>query len=97
VSVSNISLSDDIAVDAAQIDAVRLEEKGAKISSRVVSVAAGDVPDLTVPEDSVIVRLKDGSEFVIRGEEAAKRAWSELEKARQASGASFESTVNRRS
>ena len=92
--MSELALSDQIAVDPTQIESVRLDKKGAKISSKVVSVASGDWQDLTVPEDSLIVRLKDGSEFVIRGEQEAKRAWDALSQARNQHRLSFESSVS---
>jgi hypothetical protein len=40
--------------------------------------------------------LKDGSEFAIRGEQQAKRAWDALARARSDAKLNFESTVNKR-
>jgi CRISPR/Cas system CMR subunit Cmr4 (Cas7 group RAMP superfamily) len=89
--VSTIQLSDDIQVDPSQITSVTFEEKGAKISGNAVTVGSGgDWGDLRVPEDSLIVRLIDGSEFVIRGEQEAKRALDVLKQAKNQGQFKFE-------
>ena len=95
--MSTIQLSDDNEIDPSQIASASLEEKGAKVTSKVVSVGSGDWEDLRVPEDSLIVRLKDGGEFVIRGEREAKKAWDLLTKARDQQHLEFSMNVNKRS
>jgi len=92
--VSTIRLSDEIEVDPTQITSVTLEKKGAKISAKVVSVSSGDWQDLRVPQDSLVVRLSDGSEFVVRGEQEAQRAWDQLEQSKQQSKLAFGMSVN---
>ncbi len=87
--MSTIQLSKDIEVDPTQIASVTLEKKGAKISSKVVSVSSGEWQDLRVPEDSLIVRLSDGSEFAIRGEQEAKTAWDQLRAAKEGQSLGF--------
>ena len=88
--MSTIQLSQDIEVEPAQIATVQLERRGAKISSKVVSVASGDFQDLRVPEDSLIVRLQDGAEFVIRGEAAAQQAYDQLKQVKEREKLGFE-------
>ena len=87
--MSTIQLNNEVEVDPSQIASVTLEKKGAKISSKVVSVSSGDWQDLRVPEDSLIVRLNDGAEFAIRGEQEAKQAWDQLRAAKEGQSLSF--------
>ena len=94
VSVNTIQLNKDIEVDPTQIASVTLEKKGAKISSKVVSVSSGDFQDLRVPEDSLIVRLSDGAEFAIRGEQEAKSAWDQLRAAKEAQSLGFGMSIS---
>ncbi len=88
--MSTIRLSDDIEVEPTQIASVTLESKGAKINSKVVSVSSGDWQDLRVPEDSLVVRLKDGGEFVIRGEQPARKGWDDLQQVKDQQHLDFE-------
>ncbi len=76
--MSTIQLSQDIQVDASQIASAKLDKKGSKISSGAITVTSDGSQELQVPEDSLIVKLEDGSEFVIRGEKEAKAAWDIL-------------------
>ena len=94
--MSAIQLSQDITVEPSQIISVTLEEKGAKISGKVVSVSSGGFEDLQVPEDSLIVRLNDGGEFVIRGEQEARRAWDQLKEVKEAQHLGFGLNVVKR-
>ncbi len=95
--MSTIQLSPDIEIDPKQIASVTLEKKGAKISSKVVSVSSGDWQDLRVPEDSLIVRLSDGAEFAIRGEGEAKRAWDQLREVKDQQNLGFGMNSNQAS
>ena len=92
--MSTIQLSGNIEVDPAQIASVTLDEKGAKVNARAVTVASGDWQDLRVPEDSLLVRLHDGSEFVIRGKEEAAAAWEQLQRAKEGGKLDFPMTRN---
>ncbi|MDQ2841717.1 MAG: hypothetical protein M3Y72_11890 [Acidobacteriota bacterium] len=94
--MSTIQLSNEIAVEPTEIVSVTLEEKGAKISAKVVSVSSGDWQDLRVPEDSLIVRLSDGGEFVVRGEQEAKRAWDQLREAKERDSLRFGMNITKR-
>lgn len=94
--MSTIQLSNGIEVEPEQIASVAFEEKGAKISSKVVSVSSGDWQDLRVPEDSVIVRLHDGAEFIVRGEQEAKQAWQQLDQIKKQQSLSFAMDTNKR-
>jgi hypothetical protein len=78
IVVSTIQLSQDIQVDPLQIASAKLDKKGSKISSGAITVSSEGSQDLQVPDDSLIVKLEDGSEFVIRGEKEAKAAWDLL-------------------
>jgi hypothetical protein len=68
--MSTITLPDDTEIDLAQIESVTLSKKGASLGARVVSIPAGDAEDLTVAEDVLAIRLKDGSEVAVRGHDA---------------------------
>jgi hypothetical protein len=68
--MSTITLPDDTEIDLAQIDSVTLSKKGASLGAKVVSIPAGDSEDLTVAEDVLAIRLKDGSEVAVRGDDA---------------------------
>ena len=94
--MSAIQLSQEISVEPSQIVSVTLEEKGAKISGKVVTVSSGGFEDLQVPEDSLIVRLNDASEFVIRGEQEARRAWDQLKEIKETQNLSFGLNVIKR-
>ena len=88
--MSTIKLGQDIEVEPSLIASAQLERRGAKISSKVVSVASGDFQDLRVPEDSLIVRLQDGAEFVIRGEKDAQQAYDQLSQIKEREKLGFE-------
>ena len=94
--MSKIQLGDENEIDPVQIASASLEEKGAKISSKTVTVGSGGGEDLRVPEDSLIVRLKDGSEFIVRGEQKAKRAWDLLTQTRDKQHLEFSMNINKR-
>jgi hypothetical protein len=68
--MSTITLPDDTEIDLAQIESATLSKKGASLGARVVSIPAGDAEDLTVAEDVLAIRLKDGSEVAVRGQDA---------------------------
>jgi hypothetical protein len=68
--MSTITLPDDTEIDLAQIESATLSKKGASLGARVVSIPAGDAEDLTVAEDVLAIRLKDGSEVAVRGHDA---------------------------
>jgi hypothetical protein len=68
--MSTITLPDDTEIDLAQIQSATLSKKGASLGARVVSIPAGDAEDLTVAEDVLAIRLKDGSEVAVRGHDA---------------------------
>jgi hypothetical protein len=68
--MSSITLPDDTEVELAQIERVTLRKKGSSLGARVVSVPMGDSQDLTVAEDVLAIRLKDGSEVAVRGDDA---------------------------
>lgn len=93
--MSTIQLSDEIQVDPSQIASVTFDEKGAKISGNAVSVSGGDWTDLRVPEDSLIVRLNDGAEFVIRGQQEARKALDLLNQAKSQNRLPFEIHTNK--
>lgn len=93
--MSKIQLNQEIEVELTEIESASLEKKGAKISSKVVSVSSGDWEDLRVPEDSFIVRLKDGAEFVIRGEKEARSAWDQLKLAKDQQSLAFGMNINK--
>jgi hypothetical protein len=66
----SITLPDDTEIELAQIESVTLSKKGSSLGARVVSIPMGDSEDLTVPEDVLVIRLKDGSEVAVRGDDA---------------------------
>ena len=68
--MSTITLPDDTEIELTQIESVTLSKKGASLGARVVSVPMGDSEDLTVAEDVLAIRLKDGSEVAVRGHDA---------------------------
>ena len=68
--MSTITLPDDTEVELGQIESVTLSKKGASLGARVVSIPMGDSEDLTVAEDVLAIRLKDGSELAVRGHDA---------------------------
>jgi hypothetical protein len=68
--MSTITLPDDTEIELTQIESVTLSKKGASLGARVVSVPMGDSEDLTVAEDVLAIRLKDGSEVAVRGDDA---------------------------
>jgi hypothetical protein len=65
-----VKLPDGTEIDPTQIDGIKLSKRGAPLGRRVVSIPAGTPEDLTVPEDVLIIRLKDESEISVRGSEA---------------------------
>jgi len=87
--VSQIKLSDDVAVDAGQIKIAKLIKKGAKTGTKALSLSSQALEEVTAPEDELIVHLLDGAEFAIRGEQEVKSAWDELTKARSAQKLNF--------
>jgi hypothetical protein len=68
--VSTITLPDDTEIELGQIERVVLSKKGASLGPRVVSSPARDAEHLTVAEDVLAIRLKDGSEVAVRGHDA---------------------------
>jgi hypothetical protein len=92
IPVSEIKLSGNIAVDPSSIESVKLLKRGAKIEGGITAQLQTDAEELTAPEDELIVALKDGTEFAIRGEREATQAWEALEQARGAGNARFEMT-----
>jgi hypothetical protein len=68
--VSTITLPDDTEIELGQIERVILSKKGASLGPRVVSIPARDAEHLTVAEDVLAIRLKDGSEVAVRGHDA---------------------------
>lgn len=94
--MSEIRLNDEITVDSAQIESVKLLKKGASISNDATGRRSGESGNLTAPEDELIVTIRSGTEFAIRGEREVKRAWDALEQARKADGSNFSMTVDDR-
>ena len=92
ISVSEIKLSDNVAVDPSSIESVKLLKRGAKIEGGITAQLQTEAEELTAPEDELIVVLKDGTEFAIRGEREAAQAWAALEQARSAGNAAFQMT-----
>jgi hypothetical protein len=90
--VSEIKLSDNVAVDPSSIESVKLLKRGAKIEGGITAQLQTEAEELTAPEDELIVVLKDGTEFAIRGEREAAQAWAALEQARSAGNAAFQMT-----
>lgn len=91
--MSEIKLSDTVAVDPTLIASAKLLKKGAKIGGAPTNQTQGQGEELTAPEDELIVALQDGTEFAIRGERDAKQAWSALERERRTGNLDFQMTV----
>jgi hypothetical protein len=91
--VSEIKLNDDITIDSAQIESAKLLKKGETISNGVTGQRSGESESLTAPEDELIVTVRNGTEFAVRGEREVKRAWDALEQARKAENLNFSMTV----
>lgn len=91
--MSEINLSETVAVDPALIASAKLLKKGAKIGEAQANEAAPDAEKLTAPEDELIVVLQDGTGFAIRGERDAKQAWDTLERARKEGNLNFQMTL----
>jgi len=89
---SSLQLSADIKVEATEIESVTLDKKGAKLGGKAVTVGSG-AEELRVPEDVLIIRLKDGSQMAIRGAEA-QRAFELLSQAAKQQGSQFELSTN---
>jgi hypothetical protein len=68
--MSSITLPDDTEIELAQIESVTLSKKGSSLGAKAVSLPMGDSEDLTVAEDVLVIRLKDGSEVAVRGDDA---------------------------
>jgi hypothetical protein len=71
-------------------------KKGETISNGVTSQRSGESESLTAPEDELIVTVRNGTEFAVRGEREVKRAWDALEQARKAESLNFSMTVGDR-
>jgi hypothetical protein len=94
--MSEIKLNDEITVNSAQIESVKLLKKGASISNDATSGRSAESGSLTAPEDELIVSIRSGTEFAVRGEREVKRAWDALAEARKADGSNFSMTVDDR-
>ena len=60
----------DVEIDPDQIGRVIFDKAGAHVGANAVTVSSGPAEDLTVPQDTLIVRLKDGTGLAVRGEQA---------------------------
>lgn len=67
-----MTLPDWIEIDPAQIEGIKLSKKGASLGQRVIGIPGGSAKELTVPEDVLIIRLKDESEIAVRGDDAER-------------------------
>lgn len=65
-----MTLPDGTDIDLKQISRVRLAKKGAGLGIAEVSTSTGDAEPLTVPEDSLTIRLKNNSQVAVRGDAA---------------------------
>ena len=92
--VSIIRLSDDVEVELNAIEGVVLNKKDSRIDQRIVTVASGAMEPLTVAQDVLIVRLNDGGEVAVRGEQKAKNAWDVLDTCRKEQRLAFEMSLN---
>ncbi len=89
---SSLRLSADIQVEATEIESATLDKKGAKLTGKAITVGSG-AEDLRVPEDVLIVRLKDGSQLAVRGSDAQSAYQLLSQAAKQQTGA-FKLTTN---
>ena len=68
--MSKIRLDNETEIDASTISSIKFDQKGTKITKGAINVAAGGKDELAVAEDVLIIRLTDGSEIAVRGENA---------------------------
>ena len=88
--MSQVKLSDEISIDAAQIESAKLIKSGQKTGG-TATISSSPEPDaVTAPEDELIVHLHGGTHFAIRGEKEAKLAWDTLSRARESEQLNFE-------
>jgi hypothetical protein len=90
--VSALKLN-DVEIDPAKIESVVFDKAGAQIKAKGVTVSSGTAAELTVPQNTLMVRLKDGTGFSARGPEA-KEALNLLKKLRDEQQLNFPVTIN---
>jgi hypothetical protein len=87
-----LRLTSDMEIDVADVESATLSKKGARINPKAVTVSSG-AEELTVAQDVLIVRLKDGTELSVRGDEA-QSVYSQLQARRQKQGLTFKLNTN---
>jgi hypothetical protein len=88
--MSQVKLSDDITIDATQIESAKFIKKGEKTGASAIPLSSPDPEEVTAPEDELIVHLQNGTQFAIRGEREAKAAWDALTRARESDSLKFQ-------
>jgi len=88
---SDVLRLSDVEIEVAEVQSATLSKKGARINPKAVTVGSG-AEELTVAQDVLIVRLKDGTELSVRGDEA-QTAYEQLE-GLQKRGSGFELNTN---
>jgi hypothetical protein len=80
--MSQVKLSNDVTIDAAQIVSAKLVRGGEKTGATAITLSSADPEEITAPEDELIVHLQNGTQFAIRGEAEVNAAWEALTRAR---------------